>query len=199
MLQVLDGLGHAHRLGIVHRDIKPANVFIVEDGTARIMDFGVARFSAGDRTGCGMVLGTPSYMAPEQVLGQSVDGRADLWSVGAMLCELLTGRRPFAGADPVATLYRVVNDAPVIEPPAEEGGEVYLPCCARPSPSEPDERFADAAAFASALRLCLGEPERPAEASCRGGRLATAIGADDRTTRRVPQRPCRRRRRTRPR
>jgi hypothetical protein len=186
VLQVLDGLAHAHRLGIVHRDIKPANVFIVEDGTARIMDFGVARFSATDRTGCGMVLGTPSYMAPEQVLGQNVDGRADLWSVGAMLCELLTGRRPFEGPTPVATLYRVVNDEPLIELPDEDGWDVYLPVLRKALAKRPDDRFADSAAFASALRLCLGEGELPAEARAAAMRLATAIGVDDRTTRQVP-------------
>jgi serine/threonine-protein kinase len=187
VLQVLDGLGHAHRLGIVHRDIKPANVFIVEDGTARIMDFGIARFSATELTGCGTVLGTPSYMAPEQVLGQSVDGRADLWSVGALLCELLTGRRPFEGPTPVATMYRVVNDEPVIELPDDCGREVYLPVLRKALAKRPDDRFGDAAAFALALRLCLGEPELPAEARAAAVRLATAIGADDRTTRQVPQ------------
>ncbi len=186
VLQVLDGLGHAHRLGIVHRDVKPANVFIVEDGRARIMDFGIARFSSHDFTGCGMVLGTPSYMAPEQVLGAPVDGRADLWSVGAMLCELLTGRRPFDAPTPVATLYRVVNDEPVIELPAQDGCEVFLPVLRKALAKRAEDRFPDALAFASALRTCLGEAGQTAEAPVASAPAVTGPAAEDLpTTRKV--------------
>ena len=186
VLQVLDGLGHAHRLGIVHRDIKPANVFIVEDGTARIMDFGIARFSAHELTGCGAVLGTPSYMSPEQVLGQRVDGRADLWSVGALLCEMLTGCKPFEAATPIATLFRVVNDEPAIELPPGDDSDALLPVLRKALAKRPEDRFPDAAAFSSALRLCLGEGELPAEARAAAVRLATAIDGDGRPTREVP-------------
>ncbi len=91
IVQVLAGLAHAHQAGIIHRDIKPANIWIQEDGSAKIMDFGVARDTAGSMTGTGNIIGTADYMSPEQVQGKKVDGRSDLFSVGCMLYELITG------------------------------------------------------------------------------------------------------------
>ena len=93
IVQLLDGLAHAHEAGVIHRDIKPANVFLAADGTVKIMDFGVARFTMSAATNTGMVMGTPDYMSPEQVQGGKLDGRTDLWSVGCMLHELITGHR----------------------------------------------------------------------------------------------------------
>jgi len=92
VVQVLEGLGHAHKVGIVHRDIKPANVFIVENGDAKIMDFGIARISASGAAASGLVVGTANYMSPEQVTGGAVDGRSDLFSVGCMLAEMAVGQ-----------------------------------------------------------------------------------------------------------
>ena len=99
--QVCDGLAEAHRLGIVHRDLKPGTIMIDRDGNARIMDFGIAR-SLGEKgiTGAGMMIGTPEYMSPEQVEGKEVDQRSDLYSLGIILYEMLTGRVPFEGDSP---------------------------------------------------------------------------------------------------
>src|SRR5262249_55043897 len=94
--QVLDALEHAHRAGIVHRDLKPANVMLPEHGGVKVMDFGTARvLGAEHMTTDGYMMGTPAYMAPEQVLGQEVDGRADLYAVGVVLYRLLTADLPF--------------------------------------------------------------------------------------------------------
>jgi serine/threonine protein kinase len=175
VLQVLHGLGQAHKLGIVHRDIKPANVFITEDGTAKIMDFGIARLGSSSATGSGTLLGTAAYMSPEQVNGQPVDGRSDLFSVGSMLCELLSGRRPFEAETPIATLFRIVNKEPSLELP--EGPEYgrFIPVLRRALAKDREERFGTSAEFADALSRCLDDapvapraetaPQGPSEGS----------------------------------
>ena len=99
--QVCDGLAEAHHLGVVHRDLKPQNIMVDEDGNARIMDFGIARsLSAKSITGAGVMIGTPEYMSPEQVEGKEVDQRSDIYSVGVILFEMVTGRVPFEGDTP---------------------------------------------------------------------------------------------------
>jgi tetratricopeptide (TPR) repeat protein/tRNA A-37 threonylcarbamoyl transferase component Bud32 len=110
IVQVLAGLAHAHQAGIVHRDIKPANVFINQDGTVKIMDFGVARLTTASMTGTGNIVGTADYMSPEQVKGAKVDGRSDLFSVGCMLYELLAGRRPFHSDNLMAIFYKITHE-----------------------------------------------------------------------------------------
>jgi eukaryotic-like serine/threonine-protein kinase len=106
-----DALHYAHELNVVHRDIKPANImFDLKTKTLKITDFGIARITNSNRTNTGMVLGTPSYMSPEQLAGEKVDGRSDLFSLGVMLFQLLTGRLPFQ-ADTMATLmYKIANE-----------------------------------------------------------------------------------------
>jgi serine/threonine protein kinase len=110
IVQVLSGLAHAHQAGIVHRDIKPANIFINQDGTVKIMDFGVARLTTASMTGTGNIVGTADYMSPEQVKGAKVDGRSDLFSVGCMLYELLAGRRPFHSDNLMAIFYKITHE-----------------------------------------------------------------------------------------
>lgn len=111
---VAEGLAFAHDKGIVHRDIKPANIMLLKDGSVKIADFGIARITTSSATQTGTVLGTPSYMSPEQVAGQKVDGRSDLFSLGASMYELLCGQKPFSG-DSIATLmYAIANKPPVL-------------------------------------------------------------------------------------
>ncbi len=108
--QVCEGLGYAHQKGVIHRDIKPANVMVQPNGRIKIVDFGIARLeNASGHTQTGAVIGTFHYIAPERLKGAPSDGRADLWSVGVMLYQLLTGRLPFAGED-VAALHKVVSE-----------------------------------------------------------------------------------------
>ena len=109
---VLQGLAYAHKRGIVHRDIKPANIRVDDEGKARIMDFGVAHLASSNMTKSGVMLGTPSYMAPEQIIGGKVGPQTDVFSVGAVLYELLTGTRPFDGGTLQAVMYRVLSENP---------------------------------------------------------------------------------------
>ena len=108
--KVADGLDYAHRQGVIHRDIKPANIMLLKDGSLRITDFGIARIAASSKTQTGTVLGTPSYMSPEQIAGKKVDGRSDLFSLGVMLFELLTGTKPFTGDSIAELLYKIANE-----------------------------------------------------------------------------------------
>jgi serine/threonine protein kinase len=111
--QIARGLAKAHRLGIVHRDIKPENLMLTTDGVVKILDFGIAKLSgASDLTGTEHRIGTPSYMAPEQSRKGSVDSRADLWALGVVLYEMITGQRPFRGANPIAVLQSIQYGVP---------------------------------------------------------------------------------------
>jgi serine/threonine protein kinase len=94
---IADALDYAHAHGVVHRDIKPANIMRLNDGTLRVTDFGIARIASTSKTATGTVLGTPSYMSPEQLSGKKIDGRSDLFSLGVMLYEMLTGEKPLKG------------------------------------------------------------------------------------------------------
>src|SRR5947209_1887063 len=110
--QICRGLDYAHSNGIVHRDIKPANIMITANGTVKIMDFGIAK-SGGQVTNTGQVLGTPNYMSPEQVKGKQLDGRSDLFGLGVILYEMLTGEKPFVGQNVTTIIYKIVNETPI--------------------------------------------------------------------------------------
>jgi len=120
--QVCAGLDSAHKKGIVHRDVKPGNVMISGDGVVKITDFGIAR--AGEvMTMTGQVVGTPNYMSPEQVVGNQLDGRSDLFSVGVMLYEMITGERPFEGQSITSIMYKIVHETPV--PPRKLDSSIH--------------------------------------------------------------------------
>jgi eukaryotic-like serine/threonine-protein kinase len=157
LAQVCDGLGFAHRQLIVHRDIKPTNVRIHRDGKrlhAKVMDFGVAKISNSDMTATGMVMGTVSYMAPEYIRTGKPDPRSDLFAVGVMLYESLSGRKPFAGDTTPTVLYKIVNEAP--DPIDMEKLRGISPSIRtvldRSLCKNPDERFQTAEDLAKALR-----------------------------------------------
>jgi serine/threonine-protein kinase len=112
LVQVLAALSAAHEAGIVHRDIKPANIFVTKDGVTKLMDFGVARLMSAQVTDTGAVVGTADYMSPEQVRGAKVDARSDLFSVGSVFFELVSGRRPFSADNMPATFYKIDHEEP---------------------------------------------------------------------------------------
>ncbi len=107
--QVAQALDYAHQQGVVHRDIKPANIIVLGDGQIKVTDFGIARMLSSSQTETGMILGTPSYMSPEQVAGKKVDGRSDLFSLGVVMYELLSGEKPFQGESMAALMYNIAN------------------------------------------------------------------------------------------
>jgi len=112
MSRICEGLAFAHARGIVHRDVKPANLFITAEGQLKILDFGVARIASSKLTRSGLIVGTPDYMSPEQVMGKVVDQRSDLFSAGSVFYQILSGRKPFAAKGLMQTLNKVMGDQP---------------------------------------------------------------------------------------
>ena len=149
--QLCEGLAYAHEQGIVHRDIKPGNVRVLEDGTVKILDFGIAKFAQSSVTQTGSVMGTPSYMAPEQIMGQPVDGRSDLFSAGVLLYELLSGEKPFQGDSPTAVVYQIMNSEPV--PLATDMPDAINQIVAKALQKSPENRYAKAKEMASDLQM----------------------------------------------
>ena len=154
--QVAQGLAYAHEHGIVHRDVKPSNIMIVRDGHVKITDFGIARMaSAAVRTQTGMVLGSPKYMSPEQVVGKLTDQRSDIFSLGVMLYEMLTGQAPFAGENVNAIMYQTLNSVP--PPPSSLSPnvpEMLNFIVAKALEKKLEHRYQDTKEFAADLYAC---------------------------------------------
>lgn len=172
--EAAEALHHAHGVGLVHRDIKPANLMRVEGDHVKVMDFGLAKTAQANMTHDGTLLGTPSYMSPEQIRGGTLDGRTDLFSLAVVLYEMLTGIKPFPGESISSIIFRIVND----DPDGFDEIDTHLPgplgdFLRKALAKDPDARFADGAAFAKALREAaagaapaVAEPvARPAAAS----------------------------------
>jgi hypothetical protein len=159
MGEILEALDHAHAQGVVHRDIKPANIIVLDSGRIKIADFGIARVEKSELTQTGTVLGTPSYMSPEQFMGHPVDGRSDIFSCGVILYQMLTGEKPFTGESTTTIMYKVLREEPV--PPSQINMTLApaLDAVVRKALAKnPNERFQSGKEFAQALLAAVAAP-----------------------------------------
>ena len=166
MDELLDALGFAHSHGVVHRDVKPSNIVVLQNGRIKVTDFGIARLESSTLTQAGNVLGTPSYMSPEQFMAQRVDGRSDLFSSGVLLYELLTGEKPFVGNSFATIMHKVLREEPI--PPSELNITIpkfFDEVVAKALAKRPDERFQSAQSFIQALDAALAGRPLPRDAS----------------------------------
>ena len=184
--RVADALAFAHDRGVVHRDIKPPNIMLVGGGRVKIMDFGIARMRSSDlKTQTGLMMGTPRYMSPEQVAGRPVDQRSDIFSIGTVLYELLTGSKLFAGNDATQIMYNVSQLRPA--PPSRINRQVPAMLdlvVAKAQEKDAGERYQDAHQFAADLRACLNElgvQRADTDTTQRIDRRSRAAQADDQT------------------
>ncbi len=153
--QVADALHHAHQRGIVHRDVKPNNILLSRDGRPLLSDFGIAKalHDSSGLTRTGMSIGTPEYMAPEQIQGQKVDGRTDIYALGIVLYEMLAGWAPFSSSTPVAALYKQVNEPPAPLRQVNINIPAWIEAVVNKALAKsPLERYQQASEFADALR-----------------------------------------------
>lgn len=154
--QVASGLAYAHEYDIVHRDVKPSNIMLIRDGHVKITDFGIARMASSTvRTQTGMVLGSPKYMSPEQVVGKEIDQRSDVFSLGVMLYEMLTGQAPFNGDNVNAIMYQTLNVSPAAPSLVNaDVPEMLNFIVAKALAKDIDDRYQNAKDFAVDLRAC---------------------------------------------
>jgi eukaryotic-like serine/threonine-protein kinase len=172
MKQLLGALDYSHKQGVVHRDIKPANLMIMAGPKVKVMDFGIARLESSSLTQVGTVVGTPTHMSPEQLMGLQADGRADLWSSGVILYELLTGLSPFLADSPATVMHKVLQS----DPPSPSTLTATLPkgfdiVIARALAKKADERFQTAREFQAAMLQAL-QGKQPAATATRTQRSA---------------------------
>ncbi|HKA45406.1 MAG TPA: serine/threonine-protein kinase [Burkholderiales bacterium] len=163
--QVADGLGYAHEHDVVHRDVKPANIMIVRDGRVKITDFGIAHMrSTNIRTQTGAVLGSPKYLSPEQVAGKRAEPSSDIFALGVILYEMVTGKAPFNGEDVTGVMFQILNFVP--PPPSSlnrEAPEMLDFIVAKALAKSPQKRYADIREMARDLRECakqVGQAEQ---------------------------------------
>jgi serine/threonine protein kinase len=181
--QVAEGLAYAHERGIVHRDIKPPNIMVTPAGGVKIADFGIARMRASESlTQTGMMLGSPKYMSPEHVLGKRADQRGDIFSLGIILHEMLTGSAPFGGENVTALMYQIVN----LTPPApslrnREVPELLDYVVAKMLAKSLEERYQNAAELASDLRECERQLTSPGTASAQRELFSASLSARPRS------------------
>ena len=158
-LQIANALGYAHEKGIVHRDIKPSNIILTDEGNVKLTDFGIARAedsNAAQQTQAGVILGTPFYMSPEQVMGKRADGRSDLFSLGVILYELIVGRKPFKGDHFTAIFRAITDDIPVAPLKIDASIPQSLSDLIMKALSKnPNERFQTSKEMGDALKTCL--------------------------------------------
>ena len=176
--QILSALGYSHKLGVVHRDIKPSNVFMMPEGSVKVADFGIAHVDQSQLTQVGSVLGTPAYMSPEQILGMPVDGRSDLFSVGVILYQFLTGERPFVG-NATVTMRKVLEEDPL--PPSRFNMQITGAMdgvVRRALAKKADERFQTAEEFAQALvDAAAAKPDKSGDTTMMPAAAAAAATA----------------------
>jgi hypothetical protein len=156
LIEVCRGLEYAHKRGVVHRDVKPANIRVLKDGAVKVVDFGIAHVSGSTLTQTGMVLGTPSYLAPEVIASGRIDHRADIWSLGVVLYEVLTGIRPYDSPEFARVLYRIVHEPLTPIDPALGLPPGLEDVVRRALERDPAQRYQEMMAVARDLQAVLG-------------------------------------------